>query len=192
MLSGRISLSATGYYKTPKLEWDRIQGKGRPFFYFAYGAAITEVVVDKLTGENRILRADVLHDAGASLNPALDVGQVEGAYVQGAGWLTTEELVWDPKGAICARMRPRPTRSRPARTGRISSTSRSGMGRTGKTRSIAQSRGGAALHAWDFGLAGAVVMRRAAFGRLIRTYRHLQRQRRYWRYRGHRGRSGGC
>lgn len=98
--TGRISLSATGYYKTPKLEWDRIQGKGRPFFYFAYGAAITEVVVDRLTGENRILRADVLHDAGASLNPALDVGQVEGAYVQGAGWLTTEELVWDGRGAL--------------------------------------------------------------------------------------------
>lgn len=98
--TGRISLSATGFYRTPKLEWDRIQGKGRPFFYFAYGAAITEVVVDKLTGENRFLRADVLHDAGASLNPALDVGQVEGAYVQGAGWLTTEELVWDQKGNL--------------------------------------------------------------------------------------------
>ncbi|MFV1491176.1 xanthine dehydrogenase molybdopterin binding subunit [Phaeobacter sp. JH18-32] len=97
---GRISLSATGFYKTPKLEWDRIQGKGRPFFYFAYGAAITEVVVDRLTGENRILRADVLHDAGASLNPALDIGQVEGAYVQGAGWLTTEELVWDQTGNL--------------------------------------------------------------------------------------------
>ena len=98
--TGRISLSSTGYYKTPKLEWDRIQGKGRPFFYFAYGAAITEVVVDRLTGENRILRADVLHDAGASLNPALDIGQVEGAYVQGAGWLTTEELVWDQTGNL--------------------------------------------------------------------------------------------
>ncbi|KXF91978.1 xanthine dehydrogenase molybdopterin binding subunit [Phaeobacter inhibens] len=98
--TGRISLSATGFYKTPKLEWDRIQGKGRPFFYFAYGAAITEVVVDRLTGENRILRADILHDAGASLNPALDIGQVEGAYVQGAGWLTTEELVWDQTGNL--------------------------------------------------------------------------------------------
>ena len=96
----RISLSATGYYKTPKVEWDRIKGQGRPFFYFAYGAAITEVVIDTLTGENRILRADVLHDAGASLNPALDLGQVEGAYVQGAGWLTTEELVWDGNGRL--------------------------------------------------------------------------------------------
>ncbi|WP_420003940.1 xanthine dehydrogenase molybdopterin binding subunit [Arenibacterium sp. LLYu02] len=98
--TGRVSLSATGFYKTPSLEWDRIKGAGRPFFYFAYGAAVTEVVVDRLTGENRILRADLLHDAGASLNPALDIGQVEGAYVQGAGWLTTEELVWDGKGRL--------------------------------------------------------------------------------------------
>ncbi len=97
---GRISLSATGFYKTPKIEWDRIKGRGRPFFYFAYGAAITEVAVDTLTGENRILRADILHDAGASLNPALDIGQVEGGYVQGAGWLTTEELVWDGTGNL--------------------------------------------------------------------------------------------
>ncbi|MGI9368804.1 MAG: xanthine dehydrogenase molybdopterin binding subunit [Ruegeria sp.] len=97
---GRVSLSATGFYKTPKIEWDRIKGRGRPFFYFAYGASITEVAVDTLTGENRILRTDILHDAGASLNPALDIGQVEGAYVQGAGWLTTEELVWDDKGNL--------------------------------------------------------------------------------------------
>lgn len=96
----RISLSATGFYKTPSLEWDRIKGHGRPFYYFAYGAAVTEVVIDTLTGENRILRCDVLHDAGSSLNPALDIGQVEGGYVQGAGWLTTEELVWDDKGAL--------------------------------------------------------------------------------------------
>ncbi|GAA6208583.1 xanthine dehydrogenase molybdopterin binding subunit [Cognatishimia sp. WU-CL00825] len=96
----RISLSATGFYKTPELEWDRLKGQGRPFYYFAYGAALTEVVLDRLTGENRILRADILHDAGTSLNPALDIGQVEGGYVQGAGWLTTEELVWDSKGAL--------------------------------------------------------------------------------------------
>uniref|UniRef100_UPI002FD89BF2 xanthine dehydrogenase molybdopterin binding subunit n=1 Tax=Yoonia sp. TaxID=2212373 RepID=UPI002FD89BF2 len=96
----RVSLSATGFYKTPDLSWDRIKGEGRPFFYFAQGAAITEVVIDTLTGENRILRTDILHDAGASLNPALDIGQVEGAYVQGAGWLTTEELVWDDKGRL--------------------------------------------------------------------------------------------
>lgn len=96
----RISLSATGYYRTPDLAWDRQKGQGRPFFYFAYGVAATEVVIDTLTGENRILRADVLHDAGASLNPALDIGQVEGAYVQGAGWLTMEELVWDDAGRL--------------------------------------------------------------------------------------------
>ncbi len=96
----RVSLSATGYYRTPDLSWDRIRGAGRPFFYFAYGAAVTEVVIDTLTGENRILRADLLHDCGASLNPALDIGQIEGGYVQGAGWLTTEELVWDDAGRL--------------------------------------------------------------------------------------------
>jgi xanthine dehydrogenase large subunit len=98
--AARVGLSSTGFYATPKISWDRIAGRGRPFFYFAYGAAVTEVVIDRLTGENRILRADILHDAGASLNPALDIGQVEGAYVQGAGWLTTEELVWDDKGRL--------------------------------------------------------------------------------------------
>jgi xanthine dehydrogenase large subunit len=96
----RVSLSATGFYKTPDLAWDRIAGKGRPFFYFAYGASLSEVVIDTLTGENRILRTDILHDAGTSLNPALDIGQIEGGYVQGAGWLTTEELVWDDSGRL--------------------------------------------------------------------------------------------
>ncbi len=96
----RISLSATGFYKTPDISWDRISGRGRPFLYFAHGVALTEVVIDTLTGENRILRTDILHDTGASLNPALDIGQVEGAFVQGAGWLTTEELVWDEAGRL--------------------------------------------------------------------------------------------
>jgi xanthine dehydrogenase large subunit len=96
----RVSLSATGFYKTPDLSWDRKAGSGRPFFYFAHGAAISEVVIDTLTGENRILRVDILHDAGKSLNPALDIGQVEGGFVQGAGWLTTEELVWDDQGRL--------------------------------------------------------------------------------------------
>ncbi|MEZ5751884.1 MAG: xanthine dehydrogenase molybdopterin binding subunit [Paracoccaceae bacterium] len=96
----RVSLSSTGFYATPKLAWDRIRGEGRPFLYFAYGAACTEVVIDTLTGENRILRTDILHDAGKSLNPVIDKGQVEGAFVQGAGWLTTEELVWDDKGRL--------------------------------------------------------------------------------------------
>lgn len=98
--TNRVSLSATGFYKTPDLAWDRIKGQGQPFFYFAQGAALTEVVIDTLTGENRILRCDILHDAGASLNPDLDIGQIEGGYVQGAGWLTTEELVWDDKGNL--------------------------------------------------------------------------------------------
>ena len=97
---GRVGLSAAGYYRTPGLEWDREKGQGHPFFYFAYGAAITEVVLDTLTGEYRILRADILHDVGESLNPAIDLGQIEGGYVQGVGWLTTEELVWDKSGRL--------------------------------------------------------------------------------------------
>lgn len=97
---GRVSLSATGFYKTPKIHWDRDKGAGRPFFYFAYGAACSEVAVDTLTGEYRIERVDILHDAGRSLNPAIDLGQIEGGFVQGAGWLTTEELVWDAQGRL--------------------------------------------------------------------------------------------
>ncbi|MHA6326901.1 xanthine dehydrogenase molybdopterin binding subunit [Roseivivax sp. CAU 1753] len=97
---GRVSLSATGFYKTPKLSWDRIKGQGRPFYYFAYGAACSEVAIDTGTGEHRILRTDILHDCGRSLNPALDRGQIEGGFVQGAGWLTTEELVWDADGRL--------------------------------------------------------------------------------------------
>jgi xanthine dehydrogenase large subunit len=96
----RVSLSSTGFYRTPKVVWDRIRGTGRPFLYFAYGAAVTEVVIDTLTGEHRILRTDILHDTGTSLNPAIDIGQIEGAYVQGAGWLTMEELVWDARGRL--------------------------------------------------------------------------------------------
>ena len=96
----RVSLSATGFYRTPDLAWDRRAGHGRPFFYFAQGCAVTEVVLDTLTGENRILATDILHDAGVSLNPAIDIGQIEGGFVQGAGWLTTEELVWDAGGAL--------------------------------------------------------------------------------------------
>ena len=96
----RISLSATGFYKTPKIRWDRVRGQGRPFLYFAYGAAMSEVVIDRLTGENRILRTDVLHDCGTSLNPAIDRGQIEGGFVQGAGWVTMEELVWDDQGDL--------------------------------------------------------------------------------------------
>jgi xanthine dehydrogenase large subunit len=97
---GRISLSATGYYATPKIGYDRAQHRGRPFYYFAYGAAATEVVVDTLTGEMKLLRADILHDCGRSLNPAIDLGQIEGGYIQGVGWLTTEELVFSPDGRL--------------------------------------------------------------------------------------------
>jgi xanthine dehydrogenase large subunit len=96
----RVSLSSSGFYATPKVQWDRAAGRGRPFFYFAYGAVVSEVAIDTLTGENRILRTDILHDVGRSLNPAIDRGQIEGGFVQGAGWLTTEELVWDDKGRL--------------------------------------------------------------------------------------------
>lgn len=98
--ANRISLSSTGFYATPKIFWDRKAAKGRPFFYFAYGAAVSEVVVDTLTGEYNILRTDIVHDVGNSLNPALDQGQIEGAFVQGMGWLTSEELWWDTQGAL--------------------------------------------------------------------------------------------
>jgi len=96
----RVSLSATGFYKTPKINYDRETFSGQPFFYFAYGAAVTEVVVDTLTGENRTLRVDILHDCGESLNPAIDIGQIEGGYVQGVGWLTSEELWWNDRGEL--------------------------------------------------------------------------------------------
>ncbi len=96
----RVPLSANGFYATPDLHWDRFRGQGRPFFYFAYGAAVSEVVIDTFTGENRILRCDIVHDVGQSINPAIDIGQIEGGFVQGAGWLTMEELVWDADGAL--------------------------------------------------------------------------------------------
>ena len=96
----RVQLSAAGFYKTPKIHWDRAAGKGRPFFYYAYGAACSEVTIDTLTGEYRVERTDILHDVGRSLNPVLDKGQVEGAFIQGMGWLTTEELWWDDAGCL--------------------------------------------------------------------------------------------
>lgn len=96
----QVSLSSTGFYKTPKIFYDRSQARGRPFYYFAYGAACAEVIVDTLTGEYKMLRTDILHDVGASLNPAIDIGQVEGGFIQGMGWLTTEELVWNSKGKL--------------------------------------------------------------------------------------------
>lgn len=96
----RVSLSATGYYRTPRINYDRATFSGRPFFYFAYGAAVSEVIIDTLTGENRLLRVDILHDCGRSLNPAIDLGQIEGGFVQGAGWLTSEELWWNAAGEL--------------------------------------------------------------------------------------------
>jgi xanthine dehydrogenase large subunit len=96
----RVSLSATGFYRTPKIHWDFATSTGRPFYYFAYGAAAAEVAVDTLTGESRVLRAELLQDCGRSLNPAIDLGQIEGAFVQGMGWLTTEELWWDGEGHL--------------------------------------------------------------------------------------------
>lgn len=96
----RVQLSAAGFYKTPKIHWDRDKGQGHPFYYFAYGASCSEVVIDTLTGEYMVECTDILHDAGRSLNPAIDIGQIEGGFIQGMGWLTTEELVWDEKGRL--------------------------------------------------------------------------------------------
>jgi xanthine dehydrogenase large subunit len=96
----RTSLSATGFYRTPKIDYDRSTFSGRPFFYYAYGAAVSEAIVDTLTGEYRLLRVDIVHDCGKSLNPAIDLGQIEGGFVQGAGWLTSEELWWSAEGAL--------------------------------------------------------------------------------------------
>jgi xanthine dehydrogenase large subunit len=96
----RVPLSATGFYATPKIGYDAKTLTGRPFFYFCYGAAVSEVAIDCLTGESRLLRVDILHDVGRSLNPAIDMGQVEGGFLQGVGWLTSEELWWDGKGRL--------------------------------------------------------------------------------------------
>lgn len=98
----RISLSSTGFYATPKIHFDRAQGKGRPFFYFAHGVAMTEVEIDTLTGEQAVTRVDILHDVGHSLNPAIDIGQIEGGFIQGMGWLTTEDLQWTPDGVLAS------------------------------------------------------------------------------------------
>lgn len=96
----RVQLSAVGFYKTPDIYWDRAAGKGKPFYYYAYGAACSEVTIDTLTGEYRVDQTDILHDVGCSLNPVLDKGQIEGAFIQGMGWLTSEELWWDENGKL--------------------------------------------------------------------------------------------
>ena len=96
----RVSLSSSGFYTTPKIYFDKKTFKGRPFLYFCYGAAVSEVVIDTLTGENKIIRADILHDAGKAINPAIELGQIEGGFVQGAGWLTMEEVKWKSNGQL--------------------------------------------------------------------------------------------
>jgi len=98
--AARISLSSTGYYRTPGIHWDRAAFNGKPFYYFAYGAALAEVAIDTLTGETRLLSIDILHDVGSSLNPAIDLGQIEGGFLQGMGWLTSEELWWNARGEL--------------------------------------------------------------------------------------------
>ncbi len=98
--ANRIQLWSDGFYRTPKIHYDKTTLTGRPFYYFAYGAACTEVAIDTLTGESRVLKVDILHDVGTSINPAIDIGQIEGGFVQGMGWLTTEQLVWNDKGLL--------------------------------------------------------------------------------------------
>jgi xanthine dehydrogenase large subunit len=98
--ANRIQLWSDGFYRTPKIHYDKTTLTGRPFYYFAYGAACTEVAIDTLTGESRVLKVDILHDVGRSINPAIDIGQIEGGFVQGMGWLTSEELVWNDQGAL--------------------------------------------------------------------------------------------
>jgi xanthine dehydrogenase large subunit len=96
----RVQLWSDGFYRTPKIHYDKHTLTGRPFYYFSYGAACTEVAIDTLTGENRVLKVDILHDVGTSINPAIDIGQIEGGFIQGMGWLTTEQLVWSDKGYL--------------------------------------------------------------------------------------------
>jgi xanthine dehydrogenase large subunit len=98
--ANRIQLWSDGFYRTPKIHYDKTTLSGRPFYYFAYGAACTEVAIDTLTGESRVLKVDILHDVGRSINPAIDIGQIEGGFVQGMGWLTTEQLVWNSAGHL--------------------------------------------------------------------------------------------
>ena len=96
----RVQLWSDGFYATPKINYDPNTLTGRPFYYFAYGAACSEVAIDLLTGEYKLLRTDILHDVGRSIHPAIDIGQIEGGFLQGVGWLTTEELVWNGRGEL--------------------------------------------------------------------------------------------
>lgn len=96
----QVSLSAIGFYKTPDIGWDKTKGQGKPFHYYSFGMCVSEVLVDILTGRHTLLRTDILHDVGDSLNPGIDLGQVEGGYIQGVGWCTTEEIKWDDQGNL--------------------------------------------------------------------------------------------
>ena len=96
----RVSLSSTGYYKTPQINWDQEKMTGNPYYYFTWGASISEAIIDTFTGESRILRSDIVQDCGKSLNPNIDIGQIEGAFIQGLGWLTCEELYWNKDGRL--------------------------------------------------------------------------------------------
>jgi xanthine dehydrogenase large subunit len=111
--AARVSLSATGYYRTPVIHWDPVALRGHPFYYFAYGAAVAEVEVDGRTGVHRLLRVDIVHDAGQSFAEAIDIGQIEGGFVQGLGWLTSEEELHAADDGDCSPTRRAPTRSRP-------------------------------------------------------------------------------
>ncbi len=135
----RVQLSAAGFYATPGIHWDRAAGRGTPFYYFAYGAAVSEVSIDTLTGEYMVDRVDVLHDVGRSLNPAIDLGQIEGGFVQGMGWLTTEELWWDEKGRLRTHA-PSTYKIPLPRIGRRSSTCASPNGRKTRKRRSAGRR----------------------------------------------------
>jgi xanthine dehydrogenase large subunit len=138
-VQGRVSLSEAGFYKTPGITWDRASATGRPFFYFAYGAACAEVIVDTLTGENRVTRVDILHDCGRSLNPAVDIGQIEGGFVQGMGWLTTESWSSTVRAGFSPTPPP-PTKFLSPPTCRPTFASPSIPARTGPTRSTAPKR----------------------------------------------------
>ena len=100
MVLRQVGLSATGFFKTPDIGWDKQTGRGRPFLYYAFGMAVTEAEIDLLTGAHTILRTDIIHDVGDSLNRGIDLGQIEGGYIQGLGWCTTEEILWDERGRL--------------------------------------------------------------------------------------------
>ena len=153
--ANRIQLWSDGFYRTPKIHYDKATLTGRPFYYFSYGAACSEVVIDTLTGESRVTRVDILHDVGHSINPAIDIGQIEGGFVQGMGWLTTEQLVWNDKGYLATHA---PSTYKIPATGDIPATLQSGAlarGQPGGQRRRQQGGGRAAVHAGDQCVRGA-------------------------------------